>query len=59
MKTVFEEICDEIRNGPYSILSQSAQDGIITLVNKAMQDAYSRGYDAAEDYFSEAAADSV
>jgi hypothetical protein len=41
--SVFEQICTEVNEGPFSILSDKAKDRIKMLVQWAMTDAYNRG----------------
>jgi hypothetical protein len=40
---VFEDICEEIRTGPFSILGKEARDRIILFVQWMENDAYTRG----------------
>jgi hypothetical protein len=47
--TVFEEIVKEVREGPFSILSEAAQSRIIAMARLAMEDGYRRGEDAKSD----------
>lgn len=44
----FDEIVSEIRTGPFSILSEKAQDRLVSLMRWAMTDGYDRGYGEAE-----------
>jgi len=47
--TKFEEFCNEIEAGPFSILSTAAKDRIKTMILKGMEDAYDRGKEAAKE----------
>ena len=46
---IFEETVKEVRTGPFSILSEKAQDRIINMVRLALEDGYIRGFDAGCD----------
>ena len=43
---LFDEICDEIETGPFSILSEKGKDKIRTWVRQALQDGFDRGLKA-------------
>lgn len=45
-KSLFEQLCNEVRSGGFSVLSDRAQAEIIGYINRAMEDGYKRGYDS-------------